>query len=189
MIDTHENEPLENLYFNWLCAKVIKIRYNKTPSTTFWRLFRTLHNIEFIWLVPMDDNRIGDGKYLRYYFILETGIEDDLDWRHNTPCSVLEMLIAFSVRCEFQASDLVGDAKHWFWKFLYNLGLTEANDSSDITEEQIRDVIDVFIWRTYDYNGRGGIFPLEDARQDQRKVEVFYQLFDYLMDLGLMARH
>jgi hypothetical protein len=189
MIEMNENEPLENLYFNWLCAKVIKIRYNRTSSTTYWRLFRTLHNTEYIWLVSMDDNRLADGKHLRREFIRETGIDDDLEWREITPCSLFEMLIAFSIRCEFQASDLIGNAQHWFWKFIYNLGLTEANDASDITEEQIGEVLHRFIWRTYDYSGKGGIFPLDDPRQDQRKVEVFYQLFDYLTDLGLMQRH
>lgn len=173
------SEPLENLYFNWLCAKVT-IHTPLTPSVSYWTLFRTLHNTEFVWTVLGDDNREADGRELRRDFILEADIADNLEWRSRlNPCSVFEMLIAFSKRVEFQMSS---PAREWFWEFLKNLGLDGCNEASGVTEEEIAEVLDTFLWRTYDYSGFGGLFPLEHARRDQRDVEIWYQFYDYLAD-------
>lgn len=177
-----ELEPLEHLYFNWLCAKVIYIR-NQTPSTTYWKLLKTLHQTEFAWLMSGDDNRAEDGLELRREFLLAADIPDHQDWRRNPPCSVLEMLIAFSRRTEFQTAT---PARDWFWEFIENLGLRYSDDGSEMTPGEIQDILDPFIWRTYDYNGRGGMFPLERPHRDQRRVEIWYQFCDYLMDQDRM---
>ncbi len=93
-------EPLENLYFNWLCAKVIHVE-NPTPSLTYWKLFRELHNFEYVWLISGDDNRAEDGLELRTEFLMEVNLPDDPVWS-GVGCSVFEMLIAFSRKCQNQ---------------------------------------------------------------------------------------
>src|SRR5689334_13453147 len=120
------SEPLENLYFNWLCAKVVDVN-ETSPGLTYWKLFRTLHTTEFVWLLPGDDNRSEDGKELRIEFLLQADIPDDPDWRTLIECSVLEMLIAFARRTEFMSSI---SAREWFWIFIENLGLKEHNDAN-----------------------------------------------------------
>lgn len=173
-------EPLENLYFNWLCAKIYS-NGNQAPSNTYWRLLRTLHNTEFVWLLVGDDNRFEDGLALRAEYIIQLDLPDLQEWRRNPPCSVLEMLIAFSRRAEFNAGD--GSAKDWFWEMLRNLGLDEFNDGVVGTDTvEIEDILDNMIWRTYKYSGKGGLFPLDRPERDQREVEIWYQFCDYLVD-------
>jgi hypothetical protein len=93
------------------------------------------------------------------------------------------MLIAFSKRAEFAT-----DVPHaqWFWEFIDNLGLTEFNDASEVTTDDVADILYTFVWRLYRDNGKGGLFPLEGPHQDQRKVEVWYQFCAYLTDQDRM---
>ncbi|MET0786956.1 MAG: hypothetical protein ABWY25_09635 [Paenisporosarcina sp.] len=171
-------EPIENLYFNWLCAKVIYIR-NHSPSLTYWKLFKILHTTEFVWLLSGDDNRAEDGLELRTEFILEADIPDDPEWRVNPGCSLLEMFIAFSRRAEFMTEQ---SAQDWFWEFMDNLGLKEFNDGSDIPDYEVEEILDRFIWRTYELNGNGGMLPIDRPKQDQRGIEIWFQFCDYLVD-------
>lgn len=171
------DEPLENLYFNWLCAKVTHVE-NPTPSNTFWRLLKALHNTEYVWLISGDDNRAEDGLELRGEFLIAGDISGHRDWT-GMPCSLLEMLIAFSRRAEFQTGD---PAQNWFWEFIDNIGLLECTDSSDCTEDDISEKLYTLVWRTYDNSGRGGLFPLDDPPEDQTKTEIWYQFCEYLVD-------
>jgi hypothetical protein len=175
------DEPLENLYFNWLCAKVLYLEVH-SPSTTYWKLFRRLFSTEYVWLLVGDDNRAMDGIELREEFLFESGFERDEGWEHFE-CSVFEMLLALSRRAEFQARRTVS---WWFWHFLRNLGLEEQCDSVfDI--DYVDAVLYKFVWRQYNAVGQGGLFPLSETNHDQTKVEVWYQFFAYLEDQELTA--
>lgn len=172
------NEPLENTYFNWLCAKVVdKARFPVTDH--YWELLRRLHRTEFVWLLSGDDNRAEDGKELRSEFIFAAEIPDNVDWRTIPGCSVLEMFIAFARRAEFQTDVPLRD---WFWEFIDNLGLDQFDDRSEWDESLFCDILEQFIWRTYSTNGVGGLFPIDNPSCDQREVEVWYQFCEYLVD-------
>lgn len=171
-------EPIESEYFNWLIAKIKKRPTSwTTPTTAYWKLMRELQNTEFVWIVSMDDNRAEDGLELRREFVRETRVDTDPDWMH-IGCSVLEMMIAFARRAEFATDRSIRD---WFWEFLRNLGLEEFNDASGFDPREVSEILDRFIWRTYDYYGVGGMFPMHDAQHDQRKVEIWYQFCEYLI--------
>ncbi len=169
-------EPIESLYFNWLCAKVMRVDV-PTPSNTYWKLLRELQNTEFVWVVSMDDNRAEDGKELRHEFLLEARIAVDQEWL-NIGCSIFEMLIAFSRRASFTTDR---SSPEWFWEFIDNLGLAGFNDAS-FNLFVITDILYSFIWRTFDYHGNGGMFPLKHPHQDQRKLEIWYQFCEYLIE-------
>lgn len=171
------NEPLENLYFNWLCAKVVRVEVS-TPSLSYDMLLRVLHNTEFVWLLSGDDNRAEDGVELRSEFILESGFLETPEWQ-NIGCSMLEMLIAFARRVEFD-TDI--SAYEWFWHFIENLGLDRYNDAYGASPEEISDILYRVIWRQYSFNGRGGLFPIRKPSHDQTKVEIWYQFCEYLVD-------
>lgn len=171
------NEPIEDLYFNWLYQKVASIE-NPTPSLTYWTLLRDLHSTEFVWLISGDDNRCEDGLDLRREFRRTAFIDLDLPWM-LLGCSVLEMLIAFSRRAEFD-TDLT--ARQWFWVFMENLGLKDLNDAHRNITHRVSHILDRFIWRTYSSNGQGGLFPLKYTQHDQRGVEIWYQFCEYLVD-------
>ena len=142
---------------------------------------RQLYVKEFVWLIPNDDNRAEDGKELRYEFINEQGIDEvDQAWL-DLGCSVLEMMIALARRAAFESDDEVVE---WFWRFIFNLGLNNHTDIeyNSATEREVDNVLDTVIFRTYDADGLGGLFPLTHPRQDQRKVELWYQLAAYLSE-------
>lgn len=173
------DEPLEDVYFNWLYAKVASVDV-PTPSLTFYTLLRDLHAIEFVWNVTGDDNRMQDGLDIRREFLRNLQVSDS-GWEHM-PCSVLEMLIAFSRKTAFETSL---SSREWFWIFLDNLGLAEFSDARANISQRVYDCVERFVWRTYRADGHGGIFPLNNPEEDQRRVELWYQFHAYISDKDL----
>lgn len=174
------NGTIDDNYFEWLYGKIGSVR-NRNPSRSYWELAKQLYSKEFVWSIPNDDNREGDGKDLRVEFMYETQLEDvEPDWL-ALECSVLEMLIALAERAAFEDSS---ETMEWFWIFLSNLGLRDITDDNynDDTYVYIEDAIDRVLNRTYKRNGDGGLFPLRHAKQDQRKVELWYQMSAYLLE-------
>lgn len=170
-------EPIEESYFKWLCAKVLDVNIQ-----IYWDLMLILHRTEFVWIVDKDRNRAADGCELRDDFLREAFIRDNREW-HNAPCSVLEMLIAFSKRVSFQTGQ---PARDWFWIFMTNLQLDEYRQVSQSDVPVIEDILYDFVWRQYDSNGYGGLFPMRWPKHDQREVEIWYQFSEYLDDQGLL---
>jgi hypothetical protein len=170
---------LDDLYLTWLYTQVgDRSVEERNPARTHWTLLRQLHNKQFYWWVPNDDNRVEDGRDLRHEFLMEHDIEADLD-QMGLGCSFLEMLIGLSRRLAFEGG---GHPHVWFWHLLGNLNLTECNDRSRYSHEEVDDRISTVIWRTYSRNGRGGLFPLRRSRKDQREVELWYQMSAYLLE-------
>lgn len=172
------SEPIEESYFNWLCAKV-----KKSPFPLYLDLFKILYRTEFIGLMPGDENRAEDGKELREDFIRETQCGSIFDW-DPLGCSVLEMLVAFSNRAWFLTEKPSTD---WFWIFVENLRLSEyrhpiSNKDAQMIEQEI---LYDFIWRMYKANGDGGLFPMRWPQTDQRSVEIWYQFCEYVDEEGL----
>lgn len=173
-------KPLDEAYFVWLYSQINSPRL-KRPSRTYWSLFRILYTKEVFWVIANDDNRLEDGKDLRQEFLDDQGIRGvDPSWK-ELGCSFLEMLIALSRRLAFEAD---GKPCDWFWELLGNLRLREQNDRDIMEAEKIDDILERVIWRTYDRLGRGGLFPLQRSRRDQRKVELWYQMQAYLLERG-----
>lgn len=132
-------------------------------------------------MVPNDDNRVEDGKELRFTFVREQGTDGvDVYWL-ELGCSTLEMLIALADRASFETSKEPG---HWFWFFLRNLGLDKYTDAhwTPHINAIVDRKLDRLIYRTYSPTGRGGLFPLRSAVEDQRKVELWYQMSAYLLE-------
>ncbi len=175
-------EPLDEQYLKWLYRQVASVKL-KNPARTYWSLLRHLYKKEFVWLVPNDDNRVEDGRDLRYEFINEKGITPDPNWM-GIGCSMLEMLIGLSRRLAFEGEGL---ASGWFWHMLENLDLRNFSDAlfkeSVELDIEIDDILDRVIWRTYDSDGLGGLFPLKEPDEDQRDVELWYQMSAYVLDL------
>jgi len=171
------SEPIDERYFNWLCAKVLSV-----DVPIYWDLMRIMYKTEFVWVIEGDKNRAEDGVELRQDFLRQAFIKNDPHW-FNSPCSVLEVLIAFANRAWFQ-TDI--PSKEWFWTFMVNLGLDEFRQVSASDERVIDDILYAFIWRTYDDNGHGGMFPMRWPQRDQREVEIWYQFCEYLDHQGIL---
>ena len=177
------NAPLDELYLTWLYSQVGSTR-TRSKERTYWHLLRQLYTTEFVWLVPNDDNRVGDGRELRYEFLDENNIVDpDPHWM-DEPCSFLEMMVALSRRIAFQVD---GHPREWFWILIENLDLQRCNDAyfNDNLRNVVAETIDRVFWRQYYFNGHGGLFPLNHPNQDQRNVEIWYQMNAYLIENNL----
>lgn len=171
------NKPLDELYLNWL-YQLIEDPTIANASRTYWNLAGLLYKKEFVWFIANDDNRAEDGRYLRYEFIEDLGLDDvDPDWL-ELGCSMLELLIGLSRRLSFLGE---GDPRDWFWHMIDNLGL-RYNDRNKIPTEYADEVLDGINWRTYKRSGAGGLFPLHHSKQDQRDIELWHQLSAYLLE-------
>lgn len=174
------NKPLDELYLEWLYSQVGSVK-RRSSEKSYWFLLRQLHSKEFVWIVPNDDNRVEDGRDLRYEFIDACEIEAVDDAWMELGCSTLEMMIGLSRRLSFE-----DDRKpsSWFWRLIENLDLEEWTDHNAIPERKdaVNDILDEMVWRTYESDGRGGLFPLEHPSEDQREVEIWYQLSAYLLE-------
>jgi len=135
------------------------------------------HNCEFVCLLSFDDNRDEDGLNFLYEFINYNQEEVDQIWLSER-CSLLELLVAFSNHAQFQTGI---SSRDWFWEFISNLGLLQYSDDSfnfDAASDKLYD----FVWRTYHYDGTGGILPIKNPQEDQKTVELWYQLSQYISE-------
>lgn len=174
------SDMLLNEYFEWLCDFTHKEdeinRYNK--------VLQILHGYEFEPIVDHDENRAQDGVELRRRFSRELRCR----FRYNSPCSVLEMMVALALRCEEQIMwdpDIGDRTSEWFHIMLHNLGLDIYTD--DLIDHQAREEIDgiinTFLDRKYKRNGEGGLFKIDKCKCDLRSVEIWYQMCWYLDEL------
>ena len=166
----------EYSYKQWLFDIVCKDLFSKHIS--YNRLLSYLSHREFVVIIPNDVNRAEDGADLRLRYQALTGEYIDRD----KPCSVLEMMIALSIRCEESIMDnpAYGDrTAQWFWGMIKNLGLyTMTDDRFDV--EYVSSVVNQFLNRDYAPNGEGGLFKINNCKYDLRKIEIWYQLCWYL---------
>lgn len=174
--------PLDELYFNWLYSQVGSVT-NRNMAQSYWKLLRLLYGKEFTWdNIEKDGNRAQDGKDLRLRFLEETGAAVDEDGWLDMSCSFLEMLVALSMQVSFETLDETSTTASCFWEILGNLGLAENTDAYPADPDYVECVMDRVIYRTYEPDGRGGLFPLAHASTDQRQVELWYQANTYLLE-------
>lgn len=172
-------DRLSNDYFEWIHDLVRGKRYSKNIS--YRKLLVALHSIEFRWMLPMDENRAQDGLDLRHRYTWLTD-QEDMNPYFEGPCSVLEMMVALAIRCEESIMDdpNVGDRTgQWFWGMVVSLGLGSMSDSR-FDRDYVKDVVERFLDREYEPNGKGGLFTIERCARDLRDVEIWYQLCWYL---------
>lgn len=180
-------------YLKWMLDR---IGFNKKR---YYRLVRYLHSVPFevSGEALMDENRAGDGLYLRKYFFRDMGIVGydsgygctggDVDFDRG--CSVAEMLVAFAERIneEYLGFDYGGFAHpdRIFMMFLTNLRLDEYTSgeyrrrSSASIEREIDEKLSVFMGRMYKNDGVGGLFPLRRSVSGYNKMELFRQMNIY----------
>lgn len=170
---------IEQEYFEWMYELVCDRRFSKQNS--YSKLLSYLHQVEFTWVIKKDANRAEDGLNLRRRFSLEHDL-DDLSDLLDGPCSVLEMMIALSIRCE---EDIMDDpsfgnrTSQWFWRMVVNIGLGEMTDQL-FNANKVDRIIIKFLNREYEPNGKGGLFVVKNSEYDMRDVEIWYQLCYYL---------
>lgn len=165
-------------YFEWMYELMCGGRFDE--SITYRKLFTFLHDAEFIFFVPHDENRAEDGIALRYRYCLHNYCTD-LEYCLDGPCSVLEMMVALAIRCEerIMSDPAYGDrTAQWFWGMINNLGLGGQTDYN-FNEWLVNDVIGRFLHREYEPDGKGGLFTIRRWNRDAREAEIYHQLLAY----------
>ena len=172
---------VENAYYEWLLSIV-----GVPPITDYYLLLQDLFRIDFTWSVRNDDNRAADGLELRRTFFEEGDYSDgEYPFADLTKdCSVLEMLVALSKRCEddIMHNPNYGDQTHiWFWIMIGNLKL-DRYDDEHYDRQAVYSIVSNLVNRTYKRNGDGSLFPGACGKKDARKVEIWYQMSWYFND-------
>lgn len=170
--------PLDEQYLTWLYSKVAPVK-TRALARRYWRVLKLMYTKEFVWIIVGDDNRVEDGRDLRYRFLEERELHEvDPNWM-GLGCSMLELLLGLAERLWFQAD---GEPDMWFWELMRNLGLDKYNDGAEFSDVEVEDILDRLIFRTYHKNGVGGLFPLRHSDVDQTEVELWYQLNAYILE-------
>lgn len=166
-------------YFEWMYELVCCGRYHKENS--YRKLLSHLHDIPFTYNIPKDENRAEDGIGLRYRFAYFHKYPDTVETMISGPCSVLEMMVALSIRCEdiMDDPDLGDRTGQWFWKMIVNLGLGGMYDAR-YDRNRVDEAIYIFLNREYEPDGRGGLFRVKNCEYDMRKFEIWIQTLWFL---------
>lgn len=161
-------------YFNFLIEQV--------DLPDYQQLLIHLYDICFYSSIPMDDNRIDDSLHLREIFYNERGYIA-LPVSQNRPCSVLEVLIGLAYRMEneLDSGPVSKNMSECFYILLQNLKI-DCFDDEKYDFDEVENKIYNFIDRKYMANGEGGLFPLKICYEDQRKVEIWYQMSAWLLE-------
>lgn len=165
-------------YLHWLAPQIRDEFVNR--GETYWNLLELMFEKDYVWLVPNDDNRMADGLDLRSEFCHDHRIRVNT-LRSLKPASFLEVLIGLSRRLSFIAG---GNPQGWAWQLLVNLELTHMIDPlSRYKARKVDDIMDTVILRTYRSDGLGGFFPLAWPEEDQREVELWYQMAAFIDEI------
>lgn len=181
-----DRQEIVNEYFNWLYDLVYP-GSDPDGDYSFGKLARHLYFTDFYSSVERDENRSSDGIDLRYKFGWEKGYSDreiliSLD---NRPCSLLEMMVALSIRCEhqFMSDCIYGDRTgQWFRKMIVSMGYGGMYNCNFI-EARVNYITNRFLNREYQPNGEGGLFEIKHPSKDMTKLEIWAQLCEYLNTL------
>ena len=174
---------VKETYFNWLIRKV-GIEHNWIEP-----LLLTLNDIQFTYIIAMDENRAADGLELRGDYEYEVGQHPEEPFEGNNP-SVLEVLIGIAKRLE-HTSGLTWSSGDWLRLFLRNLELIDedrnifyGSNAQWVRRDYVEYRVSIFMDRTYDADGLyGGLFVIQGYTGDLRRMELFKQWTEYLRTL------
>ena len=175
-------ENAKSDYYEWLISKIYTgddFRYNDLMSY--------LLNRDFTWTISMDSTRAEDGFNLRHQYSDETENSFNcLNSEMNAPCSILEMMIALTRRCEeqimrdFDKGDRTGV---WFWSIIETLELGQMEDGY-FDQDFTAYVIQRLLKRKYKKDGSdGAMFIIHSNRYDMRTADIWYQAILYLEEV------
>lgn len=172
-------EEVEREYFDWIYDLVCHGRFSR--ENTYEKLLKYLHKVEFTYVISKDSNRAEDGIDLRRRFAYVNDLDNDIIDYLDGPCSVLEMMVALSIRCEEIMDDpRVGDRTgQWFWRMVVNLGLGSMTDRL-FSAKKVDETIVRFLERDYEPDGYGGLFHIKNCTEDLRNVEIWVQMLWFL---------
>lgn len=162
---------MKERYFHWL-LKFIGNGYCRKNS--YFELLKYLFNTDYCWSVPMDENRAVDGIDLRHRFVVECNENQEASYVYlYGPPSVLEVLIALSIRMECIARGSIDLAKsgQWFWGMIKSLSIFDCYDGNFDREK-----VEYFLEGWMENDDEISIFPC-------RGDELWTQAMNFLSEI------
>jgi len=156
-------------------------------------LLRRLWSKEFYSVIAKDENRVGDGLYLRYIYCEETGADLTALNLECGQCRVLEVLIALVSRGYSLISfDKTGIGRVDFFYLILNNILSQLSHFSDKKLKYINDpyleidkILCQFLDRRYGEDSSGCAFPSILRQKELKKAELWSQMNNYIVERDL----
>lgn len=185
---------LDDYYYSWLCSFILDSSYSS-------EILDYLYNTNFQYKLLLDNNRSSDVYYLREkYYVENKELFYDIGIGSNDPfwtkqSSVLEVILSLVMHMSDNLDTSFAEKSErnliskLFIELVDNLCFYDKVGDLLPTDFYINGIVDEFNieskvlnWmnRKYEYNGKGGLFPLSDAKEDQRKLELWYQMHQYM---------
>lgn len=173
-------------YIEWLRNQVTYF-----DGSEYSCLLNVLHTYIFTPRIERDENRAADGIALRdeYQYECPHLAEFDDTFLIDSPCSILEFLIGMAKRMNYVYARVDEDrTADCFWMMMHNLGLEQFTNETclDFTNEAyqaIESAVHMINDRAFEKDGTNGPFPLGVPRTNQRNVEYWYQMQQYVGEL------
>lgn len=165
-------------YFDYLLDRVGVSRRDREDYSM---LFDYLYLAPFRWSIGNDMNREMDGFALREEYFDEIGDSVDNSEINYRGCTVLEMMVALAEKIEF---NIMGEPDNdepvrWIWVMIKNLGLNKYDDLNWDCDN-VDYIVQKWLDRRFEKNGEGSIFPVKDREKNYRRVEIWFQMCQYL---------
>lgn len=170
------HRAVEPSYFTWLLG-IVDIPPLKEHENICWELFHT----EFFWSLANDENRALDVNELLYEHKMYLAPKTHAIFRHDGAVSVFEMLICLSKRMDFLLTEGGQPTRvHlYFWEMLRNLGYDPERTFEGCVVHN-PEALKIWLDRAFSPDGKGSIFPIEKPLQNQREIEIWSQMGDYM---------
>ena len=166
----------DDTYFTWLKSKVHCSTRPRVIST-HTLLLQELNNTPYGWILPMDENRIGEAARMRSYYKLEVGRPAP-----NEPYSLLEVMIGLADRLETEylndSADYGDRTGVWFWNMVSSMNLIDYDDEHYVQSE-VEGRIELMLNRRYSSDGFGSLFFIPGVKRDMRKLQIWDQMLCY----------
>lgn len=170
-------------YHNWIISLVDS--EDHYLAREYSQLMGFLDDYSFKWVLKLDEDRAKDGIQLRkeYDFEYSRGDISIYDELFDVPCSVLEMLVALSLRCydEFLSGfDVKKVTPHKvFLHILTSLDLFSETNNRFSYEKCVKNVKS-FIEKLH-VNGRYlTVFKIDPKVANPHKMELWWQMQRYI---------
>lgn len=177
------HNTVKERYFEWLTDTVCQ---NHLDFIKYKSLLLYLNDVEFTYIIEMDENRLKNGEALRWDFAYEYDIdyalvEDSLDYS----ISVLEVMVSLCRKIEEMMENCNDGCRTgiWFWDMISSMHL-ENMTNARFDYSYVRDRVEIFLNREYSRDGDGGLFYVENSPIDMRRSELWLQANTYMKSLN-----